>query len=230
MSEVAVVQDELPTIQELVGNIDNYLKADKFNYLMNQEPPKKWIAKHPYISNYYYLPIDKVEYLLRRVFKSYKIEIMSQGQTFNGVFVTVRVHYIDVVSGDWMFHDGIGAIQLQTAKGTSAADLVNINNGALSMAYPHAKTLAIKDACDMFGKLFGADINRRDTLTPIIEKTKIKKTADEKLTEIKLLLEVDGLILAEDERMHIERIVEEKEEIRYNKCLSTLNKALPKTN
>jgi hypothetical protein len=60
--------------------------------------------------------------------------------------------------------DGIGAVQLQTKQGTSPADLQNINNGALSMAYPLAKTLAIKDAADGLGKIFGADLNRKDVL------------------------------------------------------------------
>lgn len=30
------------------------------------------------------------------------------------------------------------------------------------MAFPNAKSLAIKDACDHFGRLFGADLNRKD--------------------------------------------------------------------
>lgn len=30
------------------------------------------------------------------------------------------------------------------------------------MAFPIAKTVAIKDACDHFGKLFGSDLNRKD--------------------------------------------------------------------
>jgi hypothetical protein len=63
---------------------------------------------------------------------------------------------------DW--HDGIGAAQLQTKKGTSPSDLININNGALSMAFPIAKTVAIKDACDHFGNIFGANLNRKDTV------------------------------------------------------------------
>jgi hypothetical protein len=63
-----------------------------------------------------------------------------------------------------MQFDGIGAAQLQTKKDTSPADLQNINNGALSMAFPIAKTLAVKDAADHIGKLFGSDLNRKDTL------------------------------------------------------------------
>jgi hypothetical protein len=61
-----------------------------------------------------------------------------------------------------MSADGIGAAQLQTSKGTSPADLANINNGALSMAFPIAKTLAVKDAADTFGSIFGANLNRKD--------------------------------------------------------------------
>jgi hypothetical protein len=32
------------------------------------------------------------------------------------------------------------------------------------MAFPIAKTIAIKDACDMFGSLFGANLNRKDVV------------------------------------------------------------------
>lgn len=137
---------------------------DSLNAILSHEPPANWVKEHPYIKNHKYLPIDKVEYLLRRIFKAYKIEITGQGTAFNGVWVSVRVHYLNPVTGEWLYHDGIGSSQLQTAKGTSPADLANINNGAISMAFPLAKTLAIKDACDMFGNLFGANLNRRDVL------------------------------------------------------------------
>lgn len=166
--------NNLPTLAELTSDIELAYKNDAFNYLLNQNPPAKWVAEHPYVRGHKYLPIDKVEYLLRKIFKEYKIEITGQGQSFNGVWVTVRVHYKSPITGEWSFHDGIGAVQLQTAKGTSPADLQNINNGALSMAFPIAKTLAIKDAADMFGNLFGANLNRKDV---------IPFAADEKLKE-----------------------------------------------
>jgi hypothetical protein len=81
------------------------------------------------------------------------------------------------------WHDGIGAIQLQTKKGTSPSDLININNGAISMAFPIAKTMAIKDACDHFGNIFGANLNRKDTLsfTPDTNILKSIKSNKEKL-------------------------------------------------
>ncbi len=40
----------------------------------------------------------------------------------------------------------------------------NINKGAVSMALPIAKTIAVKDACDHFGKIFGSDLNRKESV------------------------------------------------------------------
>lgn len=165
---------QLPTIQDLFSDKELAVKNDALTTLLNQPPPAKWVKSHPFIKGYNYLPIDKVEYLLKRLFKSYRIEILREGTAFNGVFVVVRVWYLNPISNEMNYHDGIGAAQLQTSKGTSPADLANINNGALSMAFPIAKTVAIKDACDHFGTLFGSDLNRKDT---------VAYTLDEKLLD-----------------------------------------------
>ena len=156
---------KLPTLAELFDeNIELAGKSEGLNAILNVPPPEKWVKTHPFIADYKYLPIDKVEFLLRKIFKMYRIEVLREGIAFNGVFVTVRVHYFNLATDSWEFHDGIGACQLQTKKGTSPADLLNINNGAISMAFPIAKTVAIKDACDHFGNIFGANLNRKDTL------------------------------------------------------------------
>ena len=156
----------LPSIKKLYSaELAEVAKHDEFVSLMNQPPAPEWIKEHPYIKWHKYLPIERVEFLLKSIFKNYRVEITGQGTAFNGVWVTIRLHYVHPVTGDWQFHDGIGSVQLQTANGTSPADLSNINNGALSMAFPMAKTLAVKDAADMFGKLFGADLNRKDIIT-----------------------------------------------------------------
>lgn len=155
----------LPTIAELFDDsLELAANTEGLNALLNQKPPDNWVKTHPVISNYRYIPIDKIEFLLRKIFKVYRIEITGQGTAFNGVWVTVRVHYFNPVSGEMSYHDGIGACQLQTAKGTSPADLANINHGAISMAFPIAKTVAIKDACDHFGEIFGCNLNRKDTI------------------------------------------------------------------
>lgn len=159
------LKPKLPTIAELFSDsIQVAGKSEALNIILSTPPPEKWIKTHPYISNYKYLPIDKVEHLLRKIFKKYRIEVIREGTAFNGVFVVVRVHYLNPVTGEMDFHDGIGACQLQTKKDTSPSDLININNGAISMAFPIAKTVAIKDACDHFGNVFGCNLNRKDTI------------------------------------------------------------------
>ena len=214
-------KQNLPTIAELTGDVELALKNDQLNLLLNQAPPQNWIKTHPYIKGHNYLPIDKVELMLKRIFKRYRIEITGQGIAFNGVWVTVRLHYQNPIDGAWDYHDGIGAMQLQTKAGTSPADLININNGAVSMAFPIAKTLAIKDAADMFGKLFGADLNRKDTLNYTTDKALNK---DEMREELKALYELKKEMLPPDEKTHFERIISCKETKSYKKAINNLAK------
>lgn len=163
MSE-ALEKYKAPTLQEVTEDIEVAYKNDQLNFLLSQKPPEKWIKEHPFVKGWKYLPIDKIEHLLRKIFKRYRIEVLGSSTAFNGVEVRVRVHYLHPIWNEWDFHDGIGAIQLQTRQGASPADLGNINNGAVSMAFPMAKTLAVKDACDHFGDLFGANLNRKDVV------------------------------------------------------------------
>lgn len=178
----------LPKIADLYTDIQAAAQQDQLQYLLNQDPKPDWVKTHPFVKSYKYLPIDKIEYLLKRIFKAYKIEVTGQGQSFNGVWVTVRVHYQNPITGEWLFHDGIGASQLQTKQGASAADLANINNGAITMAFPVAKTLAVKDACDHFGRLFGSDLNRKD-LAPHSMDVTLQEKADEERKRYQLLIE-----------------------------------------
>ena len=170
---------KLPTLNELFDGIDDIGQTEALNVILNNPPPEKWIKEHPFIKGHRYLPIDKVEYLLRKIFKRYQIEITGQGTAFNGVWVTVRVHYLNPVTGEMSYQDGIGASQLQTSKGTSPADLANINSGALSMAFPIAKTLAIKDACQLIGNIFGANVDRKETIIFEADQQMISKSREE---------------------------------------------------
>jgi hypothetical protein len=210
--------NKLPTIAELFNdNLEEAYKNEQLNLLLNQAPPANWVKKHPYIKDYNYLPIDKIEYLLRRVFKQYKIEVLREGTSFNGVYVVVRVHYLNPITNEMCYHDGIGAQQLQTKQGSSAADLANINNGALSMAFPIAKTIAIKDACDHFGTLFGANINRKDT----VAYTPDKSVIDAKEQRVAMLISTSA---NEAELMSIKEIIPVALQDQFQDKLNTFKK------
>ena len=167
------MSNNLPKIQDLYNDRGLAKAQDTFVTLLNQPPKAEWVKVHPFIKGYKYLPIERVEFLLKTIFKQYRIEVTGQGTAFNGVWVTVRVHYKDPISGEWSFHDGIGASQIQTKKGASAADMANINNNAVGLAFPMAKTEALKNACKSFGKLFGSDLNKSDDIAYTFDLTLI---------------------------------------------------------
>jgi len=158
----------MTNIVKFEANIERLVKQDKIMVALNQPPPAEWVKQHPYIKDFNYLPIERVEWLLKTFFKTnYKIEVIKTGTLLNAIEVTVRVHYREIGSGEWQFHDGVGAKEIQTKSGTGSLmlDMSNINRGAVEMALPIAKSLAIKDACDHFGKLFGSDLNRKQQMT-----------------------------------------------------------------
>lgn len=180
MSEVTNIK-KLPTLQELNLDAAEAYKNDQFKTLMNQEPLKKWLKPHPMATKKIsvpnadgktftkkevpaeYLPIDKVEFLLDRIFQNWKIEVKETGVMFNSIYVTVRVHYQSPIDKEWYFHDGVGAAPVQKDKDT-VLSIETIKSAAISIALPSAKSYAIKDACDHIGKLFGRDTNRQDTV------------------------------------------------------------------
>jgi hypothetical protein len=98
----------IPDINSLYN--EEAKQGEQLNALLNCEPKREWIKEHPFIKGYKYIPIDKVEFLLRRIFVNYRIEITGQGTAFNGVWVTVRVHYHNPIINAMSYHDGIGAM------------------------------------------------------------------------------------------------------------------------
>ena len=158
---------KLPTLAELFeDSIEVAGKSEGLNAILNTQPPEKWVKVHPMIPDWKYIPIDKVEFLLRKIFKRYRIEVLKTGMLMNAVEVTVRVHYFNPATGDMDFQDGVGAQELQTKKETGALkmDMSNVNRGAVQMALPIAKSYAIKDACELIGNIFGGNLNRKDTI------------------------------------------------------------------
>lgn len=157
-------KNKLPTLSELHHDVAAAFKQDQLNLLLNQPVPEKWVKDHPFAKNVKYIPIEKVEFLLTRIFQEWRVEILAEGQLFNSVYCKVRLHYKNPLTGEWSFHDGVGAVDVQTAKGESAADLSKIVSNAVMKALPAAESYAIKDAAEKLGELFGKNLNRKDTM------------------------------------------------------------------
>ena len=155
----------LPTVQELrSGDIALKDEQNQFNVIVNMDPPKNWIKQHPTIKKVKYIPIERVEYLLTRIFINWNIEVKQVQIIANSVVVTIRLFYQDVFSDKMLWQDGIGAAPLQTDSGAGAIDWTHIKNDAVMKAAPAAESYAIKDAAEKIGKLFGKDLNRADKI------------------------------------------------------------------
>ena len=163
-----LTQPSVSSLLEVYKNQETALlmPRDVAMKFLNIDPPDAWVKTHPYIKGYRYLPIDKVEFLLRVIFREFKITVVGYGMLLNAATVHVRVEYKDLTTGEWMHHDGLGALEPQTTakSGSLKLDISNINPGAIAMALPIAKSVAVKDACDHLGNVFGANLNRKDAI------------------------------------------------------------------
>lgn len=163
---------KLPTMDELRKDEELSLKQNDLMVLLNQSPPVSWAKPHPTakkkdeVTGKYepvkYLPVERVEWLMSRIFIRWRCEVTSTQLIGNSVVVAVRVHYIYPITGEWDWTDGVGASPLQTDSGAGAIDFNKLKSTAVQMAAPSAKSYAFKDACECLGKIFGKDLNRRD--------------------------------------------------------------------
>lgn len=172
----AVIKFKAPKLQEVVEKSEIAFKNDEFKTYLNQDAPKKWLKEHPTATKKKrlpngsiqevpaeFLPIDKHEILLDTIFQQWKVEVLQVGIMFHSIYCTVRVHYLNPITHEWMFHDGVGAVKAQSdAKKEFSADTIKAS--AVQIGLPAAKSYAIKDATEHLGKLFGRDINRADTM------------------------------------------------------------------
>jgi hypothetical protein len=157
---------KLPAILDLYEEkgLETLDRRNQLNVLLNQAPAQSWIKTHPTINGYKYLPIERIEYLLTRIFVKWKVEVKTVQLIGNSVVVVVRLHYLDPVDGKWDYQDGIGGAPLQTDKGAGAIEFDKLKAAAVMMAAPAAETFAVKDAADKLGKLFGKDLNRKEVI------------------------------------------------------------------
>jgi hypothetical protein len=153
----------LPKIEDLRAeeSLELASRDNALNVLLNQPPPDLWLKEHPFIPNYRYIPIERQEWLMTRLFVNWHIEVKSIELIANSICATVRVHYQSPTTGEMIWMDGVGAVPLQTDKGAGATDFNKIKSNGVQLAAPAAKSYAFKDAVETIGNLFGKDINRK---------------------------------------------------------------------
>lgn len=133
-------------------------EIEAFNKLLSK-PPKRIKTEKRGGKEIAYVPINDIENMLKMLFLQYKIELISYQVVANSIACHVRVHYLHPVTGEWLFHDGIGAKAIQLNSGALPTDFTQIKSDAIEKCLPAAKSQAIKNAVKHLGKLFGAGLN-----------------------------------------------------------------------
>lgn len=215
--QTTTVIKKVPTLDELVQYSESTIKQNQLMVLLNQPPPEKWIKKHPTVDSKY-LPINRIEYLLSAIFTKWWVEVMSSTLMANSIAVTIRLFVVNPLTGETEWQDGVGAAPIQTGAGKGATDWDNVKSAGVQMALPIAKSYAIKDAAELFGKLFGKDLNRKEE----IAYTSLLQTQID-LEDLKNLFELKREHLTPDEITNAERIIKNQEKNSYNKLYKNLS-------
>lgn len=165
----------LVKLEELYEDKNMAVRHNELNQLLNSDPKPEWIQNHPHISNYKYLTIQRVEWLLTMIFQRWRLEVKEVKQLANSVVVVVRLEVFNPISQTWDHQDGVGASPLQVDKGSSPIDWSKIKTSAVQMGAPSAEAYAMKDAAEKFGKIFGKDLNRKDLIAYTVLKNQFKQ-------------------------------------------------------
>lgn len=216
----------LPTLDELVKEEAKSYEQNALTVLLNQTPPPNWLKEHPTAKTkndkgvdvpVSYLPIDKVEYLLTRMFKKWWLEVRAVQSIANSVVVTVRLYTINPITGETMFNDGVGAAPIQTDKGAGAMEWDKAKAHGVMIAAPAAESYAFKDAAEKFGRLFGKDLSRNGTLS---YDALLKRPPS--LEDLQYLFDMKKEALTPSEIKDAQRILKNREEASYSKLQKLL--------
>ena len=154
----------LPALVDLYSDKAAMVKQNELNIILNAEPKAEWVRIHP-MTKQKYLPIERIEYLLTMIFGSWNVEVREIKLIANSVVATIRLHVKNPLTGEPEYQDGIGAMPIQINKDSkSAIAFEQMKSNAIQLGAPAAESYAIKDAAEKFGKIFGKDINRKNSV------------------------------------------------------------------
>lgn len=208
---------KVPTLNELLSETEATLKENQLTVLLNTAPPAAWVKEQP-MAKTAYLPIDKVQYLLTKIYGKWWVEVINTQVFANSVTVTVRLFVRNPLTGETEHNDGVGAAPIQTDKGKGAMDWNFAKADGVQKALPAAKAYAIKDAAEEFGKIFGRDLNRKDTFN---DYTSMLKPDANVLAE---MLEAKRNEMTPEEIENAERIINNNEVNSFSKLFKNLSK------
>jgi hypothetical protein len=154
---------KIPTLAELHKDNPDAFANDQLKTLLNMPVNQAWLKKHP-LTSHPYLPVDKVDYLLDRIYGRWEVSIKSIFQIGQSVCAIVTLKVWNPHRNDWDYQDGAGAMPIQVDSGSKPSDMSAIKSNGVQLAVPAAVSYAKKDAADNLGIIFGRNVTRKDSL------------------------------------------------------------------
>lgn len=171
--------------QGLATKMTGFKSLEDFTKLLNREPDPKQLID-TFDKKAKSLPISMVETLLDEIYlRQWGTRNESIQHVANEVMVTLTLWVIDPLTQREITRLGFAAVTMQwdavpadlawkdkeplqnkRDRNTWNMDLQNKKQESLKMAFPKAKSMAIKNAAQSLGKSFGRDINRKHEDSP----------------------------------------------------------------
>lgn len=156
-----------------MGEVSNYQALENFTKLVNTPPPASSIQKTP-DGKAETMGISFVETKLDEIYlRQWGTEDVHVVQVANEILVYLTLWVIDPLTKLKITRVGFAAVQITTdacpdniksdykAKNAWSLDMQNKKPNAMYLAFPKARSMAIKNAAVTLGKTFGRDLNRK---------------------------------------------------------------------
>ncbi len=190
-------QNPIDVKEAAIQHYYNVLKNDKLKEIeqsqslttmLYQPPPVGWLKQHPIIKvkkgdkylPYTYLPIERVQLLLDKLFFGHwKTEGFKWERHFNEIIGTVQLTFLHPVTHEWITRSGAASIQIMQNKNSKISEFNETKKAnALEMGHPKLLSECFKNAAKTIGPLFGRDVSRDANIiyVPLINEEVLKKT------------------------------------------------------
>lgn len=175
---------KVPTIADLYAEDESRKDLDDLLIILNQPVHRPWVKINKYVKPkegmgpHEYLPIEKVKWLLVRIFGRYTWKITHCYQIFNSIVVVGTLTVPLPGGGIWQM-DGIGAMVAQSDAGATIADISKIKADAMQKGAPSASSYALKNAAEQLGRVFGSELNQSDftEFAPVFAPSPVESSA-----------------------------------------------------
>ena len=197
-------------------------KLQNLTDLLNRKPNPSEIKKTP-DGKANSIPISFIEMSLDEIFFGlWETDNFKWNTVANEIVGSINLIVTHPITGKVMKRVGAAAIQIMVDKAPEtlvgsdrnkwALNLENKKPNALDLGFPKLKAECLKNAAQSLGKLFGRDLNRKDTdeYNPLIQEPVL-------IEELQALYDEKKDRIPSNSIENIERIIDNKEEPNYKK-------------